>query len=100
MLLTRAEKAALAHVKMLGPEFDPVLYTRMYTAFKAGRDDIGTGDEQSAQAHRSDLTSRLSNTVELVATQFLCDEARCAAYLRVGLLQAPAAAAARVAAVA
>ena len=66
----------------------------MYTAFKAGRDDIGTGDEQSAQAYRSDLTSRFSDTVKLVATQFLRDEARCAAYFRVGLLQAPARAAA------
>jgi len=106
LLFARAEKAALTHAKTLGPEFDPALYTRLYTAFKAGRDDTGAGDEQSAkaraeaQAHRSDLTSRLSDAVKLVAAQFLRDEARCAAYFRVGLLQAPAAAAARVAAVA
>ena len=43
-------------------------------------------------AHRSDLTGRLSEAVKLVAAQFLRDDARCAAYFRVGLLQAPAAA--------
>ena len=105
MLFTRAEKAAPTHAKTLGTEFDPALYTRLYTAFKAGRDDTGAGDEQStkaraeAQTHRSDLIVSLSDAVKLVATQFLCDEARCAVYLRVGLLQAPAAAAVRVAAV-
>ena len=96
LLFARAEKAALTHAKTLGTEFDPALYTRLYTAFKAGRDDTGAGDEQSAkaraeaQAHRSDLTARLSDAVKLVAAQFLRGEARCAAYFRVGLLQAPA----------
>ena len=50
--------------------------------------------------HRSDLTGRLSDAVTLVVAQCLRDDARAAAYFRVGLLQAPAAAAGRVAVVA
>jgi hypothetical protein len=50
LLFARAEKAALAHAKALGTEFDPALYTRLYTVFKAGRDDTGAGDEQSTKA--------------------------------------------------
>ena len=102
LLFTRAQTAAAAHAKALGADFDAAPYAAFYTAFRAGRDDTGAGDEQSAkaraaaQAHRADLTARLSDAVKLVAAQFLRDEARCAAYFRVGLLQAPA----RVAAVA
>jgi hypothetical protein len=94
-LFERAQNAATAHAKALGTDFDPSLYATFYTAFKAGRDGTGAGDEQSAKAraeaqhHRDDLTSRLSDAVKLVAAQFLRDEARAAAYFRVGLLQAP-----------
>jgi len=104
LLFARAATAATTHAKALGTEFDPALYGGFYTAFKAGRDGTGAGDEQSAkaraegQSHRQDLTLRLSDAVKLVAAQFPRDEARAAAYFRVGLLQAPAAA--RVAAVA
>ena len=54
-------------------------------------------DEQSikaraeAQHHRADLTGRLTDATKLLAAQFLRNEARCAAYFRVGLLQAPVA---------
>ena len=60
---------------------------------------LGTGadDEQStkaraeAQHHHADLTGRLTDATKLLAAQFLRNEARCAAYFRVGLLQAPVA---------
>ena len=99
LLFARAETAAAAHAKALGAEFDAALYTGFYAAFKGGRDGTGAGDEQTAKAraqaqtHRQDLTQRLTDAVKLVAAQFLHDEARAAAYFRVGLLQAPAPAA-------
>ena len=82
--------------KALGADFDATLYTGFYAAFKAARTGTGAGDEQSAKAraaaetHRADLTARLSDAAKLVAAAFLRDEARCAAYFPVGLLQAPA----------
>ena len=100
LLFARAAAAAATHAKDLGPEFDPARYAGFYAAFRAGRDGTGAGDEQSAkaraeaQAHRQDLTLRLTDAVKLVAAQFPRDAARAAAYFRVGLLQAPAAAAA------
>lgn len=100
-LFERAANAATIHGKALGAEFDPARYTAFYQAFKAGRDGTGAGDEQSARAHaeaqhhRQDLTGGLSDAVKLVAAQFLRDEARCHTYFRVGLLQAPAPAAAK-----
>ncbi len=96
LLFGRAEKAALAHAKTLGADFAAAPYTAFYQAFREGRDGTGAGDAQSAQAraaalaHRQDLTLRLSDAVKLVAAQFPRDEARCAAYFRVGLLHAPA----------
>ena len=99
LLLARAEAAAVTHATALGADFDAAQYAGFHAAFKAGRDGTGAGDEQSAKAraaaqtHRSDLTARLSDAVKLVAAQFPRDEARAAAYFRVGLLQAPAAAA-------
>ena len=98
-LFERAQNAATAHAKALGPDFDPALYAGFYAAFKAGRDGTGAGDEQSAKAraaaqhHRDDLTHRLTDAVKLVAAQCLRDEARASAYFQVGLLQAPAPAA-------
>ena len=98
-LFERAQNAATAHAKALGTDFDAAPYAAYYAAFKAGRDGTGAGDEQSAKAraeaqhHRGDLTARLSDAVKLVAAQFPRDEARCATYFRVGLLQAPAPAA-------
>ena len=98
LLFQRAQTAATTHAKALGAEFDPALYAGFYKSFKEARDGTGAGDEQSAKAradaqnHRQDLTQRLSDAVKLVAAQFLRDEARAAAYFRVGLLQAPAAA--------
>ncbi len=95
-LFERAQNAASTHAKALGAEFDAGLYAGFYTAFKAGRDGTGAGDEQSAKAraaaqhHRADLTARLTDAVKLVAAAFLRDEVRAAAYFRVGLLQAPA----------
>ena len=97
-LFERAQNAATAHATALGADFDPARYAGFYTAFKAGRDGTGAGDEQSAKAraeaqhHRDDLTLRLTDAVKLVAAQFPRDEARCRAYFLVGLLQAPAAA--------
>ena len=99
LLFQRAQTAATTHANTLGPEFDPTKYTAFFTAFRAGRDGTGAGDEQSAKAraeaqhHRQDLTLRLTDAVKLVAAAFPRDEARCAAYFRVGLLQAPAPAA-------
>ena len=96
LLFARAATAATTHAKALGAEFDPALYGGFYAAFKAGRDGTGAGDEQTAkarahaQSHRLDLTLRLTDAVKLVAAQFPRDEARAAAYFRVGLLQAPA----------
>ena len=96
VLFQRAQTAATTHAKALGADFDPAPYAAFYAAFKAGRDGTGAGDEQSAkarahaQSHRQDLTLRLSDAVKLVAAQFPRDEARAAAYFRVGLLQAPA----------
>ncbi|WP_210514661.1 hypothetical protein [Hymenobacter terricola] len=96
LLFARAAEAATTHANALGAEFDATLYTGFYTAFKNARDGTGAGDEQSAKAraeaqhHRADLTLRLSDAVKLVAAQFPRDEARAAAYFRVGLLQAPA----------
>lgn len=96
LLFARVAKAATTHAKALGAEFDPALYAGFYAAFKAGRDGTGAGDEQSAkaraeaQAHRQDLTLRLTDAVKLVAAQFPRDAVRCAAYFRIGLLQAPA----------
>lgn len=100
LLFSRAQTAATTHAKALGADFDPAPYAAYYAAFKAGRDGTGAGDEQSAKAraeaqhHRDDLTHRLTDAVKLVAAQFLRDEARVTAYFRVGLLQAPAPAAA------
>lgn len=98
LLLERAATAATAHAKTLGAEFDASLYASFRDAFLEGRDGTGAGDEQNAKAraqaqgHRQDLTLRLSDAVKLVAAQFPRDAARCAAYFRTGLLQAPAAA--------
>jgi hypothetical protein len=95
-LFERAQNAATAHAKALGTDFDPALYAGFYTAFKAGRDGTGAGDEHSAKAraeaqhHRDDLTHRLTDAVKPVAARFPRDEARCAAYFPMGLLQAPA----------
>ena len=100
LLFGRAQTAATTHAKALGTDFDPAPYAAYYAAFKAGRDGTGAGDEQSAKAraeaqhHRDDLTHRLTDAVKLVAAQFPRDEARATAYFRVGLLQAPAPAAA------
>ncbi len=99
LLFARAQAAATTHAKALGADFDAAPYATFYTAFKEARDGTGAGDEHSAKAraeaqhHRADLTGRLTDATKLVAAQFLRDEARCAAYFRVGLLQAPAAAA-------
>ena len=96
LLLKRVSTAATTHAKTLGVDFDASLYTGFYATFKEARDGTGAGDEQSAKAraaaetHRADLTARLSDAAKLVAAQFLRDEARCAAYFPVGLLQAPA----------
>jgi len=99
VLLERAGTAAATHAKTLGADFDASRYAGFYAAFKAARDTTGAGDEQSAKAraaaetHRADLTARLTDAAKLVASQFLRDEARAAAYFPVGLLQAPEAAA-------
>jgi len=99
LLFSRAQAAATAHAAALGPDFKPAPYAAFYTAFQAGRDGAGAGDEQSAKAraegqqHRADLTGRLTDAAKLVAAQFLRDEPRCAAYFRTELLQAPAPAA-------
>ena len=99
LLFTRAQTAATTHAKVLGADFDAAPYAAYYAAFRAGRDDTGAGDEHSAkaraaaQAHRADLTARLSDAVKRVAAEFPREEARCVAYFRVGLLQAPAPAA-------
>ena len=99
LLFQRAQTATATHARTLGADFDPVRYATFYAAFKAARDGTGAGDEQSAKAraeaqhHRQDLTLRLTDAVKLVAARYPRDEARCAAYFRVGLLQAPAAAA-------
>ena len=98
-LFERARNAANVHAKALGTDFDPAPYAAYYVTFKAARDGTGAGDEQSAKAraeaqhHRHNLTGGLSDAVKRVAAQFLRDEARCAAYFRLGLLQAPAPAA-------
>ena len=102
LLFQRAATAAATHATALGADFEPALYAGFYTAFKAGRDGTGAGDEQSAKAraeaqhHREALTLRLTDAVKLVAAHFLRDEARATAYFRVGLLQAPAPAASPV----
>jgi hypothetical protein len=99
LLFARAENAATTYATTLGTDFDAALYAGFYTAFKAGRDGTGAGDEQSAKAraaaaaHRQDLTLRLTDAVKQVAAQFPRDEARATAYFRTSLLQAPAAAA-------
>ncbi|WP_197076728.1 hypothetical protein [Hymenobacter terrenus] len=95
LLFERAQTAAATHAATLGPEFDPALYAGFYTAFKAGRDGTGVGDEQTAKAraeaqlHRQNLTARLTDAVKLVAAQFPRDEGRCTSYFRLDLLQAP-----------
>ena len=97
LLFVRAETAAVAHANALGADFDPAPYAGFHAAFKAGRDGTGAGDEHSAKAraaaqqHRHDLTLRLTDAVKRVAAEFPRDEARCAAYFRGSLLQAPAA---------
>ncbi len=99
VLFTRVVNAATAHAATLGADFDAPRYTAHYAAFKAGRDGTGAGDEHSAKARaearnqRTVLTERLTDAVKLVAAQFLRDEARCRAYFRFELLQAPQAAA-------
>ncbi len=101
LLFSRAQAAAATYAKALGADFEPSAYAGYYAAFKEARDGTGAGDEQSAKAraeaqhHRADLTARLTDATKLVAARFLRDEARCAAYFRVGLLQAPAPAAAK-----
>ena len=99
LLFARAQAAATAHAKALGADFDAATYVALYAAFREGRDGTGAGDAHSAQAraeaqqHRAALTARLTDAVKLVAAQFPHDEARCAAYFRMALLQAPAPAA-------
>ncbi|SHJ07423.1 hypothetical protein SAMN02745146_2196 [Hymenobacter daecheongensis DSM 21074] len=92
LLFARAAQAATTHAKALAR------YAGFYQAFKAGRAGTGSGDEQhdkaraAATTHRQDLTLRLTDAAKLVAAQFPRDEARCQAYFRTALLQAPAAA--------
>ena len=98
LLLARAATAATTHATVLGADFDASRYTGFLQAFLAGREGTGQGDAQTAKAraaaatHRSTLTERLTDAVKLVAAHFPRDEARAAAYFRVGLLQAPEAA--------
>ena len=98
MLFTRLVNASAAHAAALGPDFDAGRYATLYATFKAARATTGAGDEQTAKARaearnqRITLTERLTDAVKLVAAQFLRDEARCRAYFRFELLQAPAAA--------
>jgi hypothetical protein len=92
LLLERASKAAIAHAKTLGPDFDPSRYQSFYDTFKEARDGTGAGDEQNARARAAAQGHRaaLTDATKLVAAQFLRDEPRCAAYFPTGLLQAPA----------
>jgi hypothetical protein len=99
LLLSRAATAAATHAAALGSDFDAAPYAAFRDAFGAARTSTGAGDEQSAKAraeaagHRQALTERLTDAVKLVAAQHLRDAPRAAAYFRLDLLQAPAAAA-------
>lgn len=94
LLFNRAATAAQAHAAALGADFAAAKYVAFYAAFKAGRDNTGAGDEQSAKARaeaqgqRTALTERLTDAVKLVAARFLREPARCAAFFRFELLSA------------
>ena len=76
----------------LGPR--SVALGRFLTRLGTGADDEqSTKARTEAQYHHADLTGRLTDATKLLAAQFLRSESHCAAYFRVGLLQAPVAAA-------